>query len=377
MKIQGIKNKSITTLFVFALFFLVLGAGPIQCSKRVSFATQNLYLGADVTRIFQGVQPLELFDTIVETKFIERAVVLADILEKERPDVIGLQEVVKYRIQIPSDFTTAPIPNAVDIIQRDFAGNPFAGDFLDTLMTELEERGTHYKVGLSVTGTDMELPAAISPTDFVDIRLTTYDVILVKDNISIKDSFQKSYEHQFSSNLGGIPLEFTRNYGMLALKKSKNYFYVINTHLEAISPEIKSAQAAELIAYMRGLPSSDPIVLLGDFNSAAVGTGGEDTRDSSAVYETILADGFLDAVKEQRPRDSSSTCCHGEFLLDPEGDPGFLNTGRIDHIFYSSSSSSHFTPKGAKFLGLNEKSASGLWPSDHLGVFVNFEFSGE
>lgn len=371
MKLKSIKNRSIVTLFGCLASFLILGAGPSSCSREVSFVTQNLYLGADVTRILRGVQPIELLQTIVETRFIERAEVLANIIAREKPDILGLQEVAKYRMQIPSDFTENPIANAEDIIERDFSGNPFAGDFLDTLLVALKTRGLNYKIGLSISGTDIEIPVFLSSGDLADIRLTINDVVLVKESISLEDSFHKHYENQFSHSLEGITVEFTRSYGMLALKKKFGQpFYVLHTHLEDISEAIRIEQATELLDFIDTLNSSTPVILLGDFNSAALNTG----TDASLVYEMILARGFSDAVLGLHPEDRSSTCCHREDLRDTEEEPGFLSIGRIDHIFYRSTHSS-VHPKEARILGLGEKSVSGLWPSDHLAVFVEFGLS--
>ena len=96
-------------LFIVALALVV----PVASAKgkhpktKVKVMTRNLYLGADIFRVVEAAQnpdpnlgPLsvpiavaEVFQTMLNTDFWERAEAIADEIAKAKPDVIGLQEV--------------------------------------------------------------------------------------------------------------------------------------------------------------------------------------------------------------------------------------------------------------------------------------------
>ena len=72
----------------------------------------------------------------------------------------------------------------------------------------------------------------------------------------------------------GIPIEFTRGYGIVRVVVKGNPFLFVNTHLEMRSDEasspfrwIQSMQMMELVGILGSLPGNDPIILVGDFNS--------------------------------------------------------------------------------------------------------------
>ena len=71
------------------------GKGPAEVAK-IEVMTQNLYVGANVFRLFAPAPcgPLqsvfELFETVKATNFPERAEAIADIVQRKRPHVIGL-----------------------------------------------------------------------------------------------------------------------------------------------------------------------------------------------------------------------------------------------------------------------------------------------
>ena len=98
---------------------------------KLDVMTQNLYVGADVFRVFEGAPcgPLqsiyEIHKTVQATNFPERAEAIADIVMRQKPHVIGLQEVSLIRSQFPADFATIVdpvsmtfrfLPNAEDVV---------------------------------------------------------------------------------------------------------------------------------------------------------------------------------------------------------------------------------------------------------------------
>ena len=98
-----------------------LRAGPLKV------VTQNLYVGADIFRIFEAQTPedipfvvAEILGTVFATDFPERAEAIADQIARTEPHLIGLQEVSLLRVQSPGDFLIGnPLP-AEDVLRKVF-----------------------------------------------------------------------------------------------------------------------------------------------------------------------------------------------------------------------------------------------------------------
>ncbi len=99
-----------------------------------------------------------------------------------------------------------------------------------------------------------------------------------------------------------------------------------------------------------------PTVLLGDLNSRADGSG-------TPTRANLLAAGFHDAWPEARPHDIGLTCCHGDDLREVGG-PLY---SRIDYVLTRNG----FRAVAAGIVGEEQRDRiSGLWPSDHAGVWA-------
>ncbi len=93
--------------------------------------TQNLYLGSSLGPALEAATPeafvegvARIYATVQYTNFPQRAEAIADEIQENEPDLIGLQEVTKW--------TTGGV-------------NPPPGyDFLAILENDLQARGLHY-----------------------------------------------------------------------------------------------------------------------------------------------------------------------------------------------------------------------------------------
>ena len=108
--------------------------------------TRNLYVGADIFRVVEAdpglILPtiIEVYATVVQTNFGERAEALADEVLLHQPHLIGLQEVSLIRRQFPGDvFDGNPVP-ATDVDM----------DYLQMYLDALAARGLNYTVAASV-----------------------------------------------------------------------------------------------------------------------------------------------------------------------------------------------------------------------------------
>lgn len=324
------------------------GQGP-----KLTVMTQNLYVGFDglsvITALRTGNPGVILpavknaFDAVRASDFHARAKAIADQAARSRPEVIGLQEVSLFRSQDPADFL--PTPNATNV----------EIDFLQILLSALAARGLHYDPVAVIQNADTEVPALRD--DFTccrDIRLTDFEVILARRGVVHVLDVQ---EENFSTNLT-IPLptgSFTTRRGWVAIdaRIHGRVVRIVSTHLEPLSPPVQVAQALELLS--GPAQTTLPLILLGDFNSAADGS-------TTATYGLLTAAGLVDTWNAAHPGDPGPTCCQAADLLNPTS----TLSERIDIVF----TRGEFTVLDSEIVGeeLDDRTPAGLWPSDHAGV---------
>lgn len=371
-------RRFLTTVLALALLMVPLAATAANSNSEhggpngvgpVRAMTYNLYVGADIFRVANPEDPrpipvivAEIMQIVMATDFPERSHAIADQIAKNKPHLIGLQEVSLIRYQSPGDFLDGnPLP-ATDVLY----------DYLDLLLEALADRGLHYEVAGVVENADVELPmfAGLDGDTplFDDIRLTDRDVILAQKGVKTSNVLAANYTNNLIIPIAGIPVEFLRGYVAVDAKIKRSSYRFVNTHLEvyfdAPIPNIQGAQAAELTLVLAA--ETKPIILVGDFNSSP-----EDPPAALPPYWILRGAGYVDAwtrrVGKPRP---GFTCCQDEFLTNEESE---LDE-RIDLIFVRNDTDfpawPDLGPVKARVAGARErdKTPSGLWPSDHAGV---------
>ena len=388
---RAVRAVAIATLAAVATAGSPVAAEAKKRGKppRVTAMTRNLYLGSDLTAALVAPNLVEaseaagqIWRNIQETNFIARAKPLAQEIVDANADAVGLQEVVLVRRDTRGEADGTATP-ATEVVY----------DFLHQLRSELRERGVGYRVASLQTEGDLELPL-----DFVDDgtpngvaydgRLTIRDVILIKDSKRLKFSRERSanYDAAFPVDVppagaGPEDLEILRGYNAVKVVKKqasgrkgggygerrkragKAKFRFVNTHLEAISAFYRAEQASELLA-SGALDHPKQTVLVGDLNSdpddpdvQGPPLSPTPTADAAA-YDAIADAGFVDVGV------TVNTCCHAGDLLDPPPAPF---SSRIDHVLVSPAR----TRIRAGLVGDDPamRTPTGLWPSDHGGVF--------
>ena len=248
-----------------------------------------------------------------------------------------------FRTQVPGDF----------LIGNPQAATEVALDYLALLQSELETRGLDYRVAAITTGTDVEVPSSRG----VDIRLTNRDVILARGDVDITNSQGGNYAVNLEvpvGGTGGLSITFLRGWASVDATIEGQVIRLVSTHLEreADAP-IQALQALELQQIVNGSPH--PVVLVGDFNSRADGSG-------TNTYRLLVEGGFEDAWSQANPGEDRYTCCHADHLLNPAAE---FNQ-RIDLILVQDA----LAAMEAQVVGASPagRTASGLWSSDHAGV---------
>lgn len=334
---------------------LVSAVTPVSASHRpyvrAEVMSQNLYIGADLSRLLVGESPAAILATVQQTDYPSRAVEIAEAIDDFNPDLLGLQEVSLISV-------------------FDSKGNVlFELDYLQILLAALAVEGESYDVASSVTNADVTLP--VDPEAGTFARVVDRDVIIYRTaTTTVSNPKSANFGTNFTVDFGGFPLEFTRGFTSVDANVLGRQFRFVNTHLEVqdapcvtkTGPVIcQEVQAKELVSALAG--GELPTMLVGDFNA----------EPGMAAYKTIADADYTDTWTIRYPYngESGATCCQSEKLLNIESQ---LDQ-RIDHIFIGSGLNSLFTLTTVVGDWEERKTPAGQWYSDHGGPWARLYLS--
>lgn len=359
-----------TTLFLFALLavsamFASSAAAhrwhhghhgsPAAHKPEVKVMTRNMYFGADLTRSIAATTIPELlaanaqiYTNVIHSDIPARARLIAREIARTRPDLVGLQEV--------SQWLSGPLGDPADATTLEY-------DQLASLRFWLAAYGAPYKVVRSQQQISIESPAGAPYNK--DFRLVDRDVILAplwgSPGVSLSNATGANFVNNFSVTTGvGVVIEVKRGWVSVDVNAKGRKFRFVNTHLESFHPGFRAQQAGELVA-PGGAVGSAPgkVVLVGDMNSDP----GQPSPDNLA-FNALLAGGLADTWASANPGDPGFTYGFGELVNDPS--PAGLFHERIDHVM----TKGDVAVTHSRLIGLDpaNRTASGLWPSDHAGL---------
>lgn len=328
------------------------GPGP---GRPITVLTQNLYLGAALEPVLSAT-PAQLpqavaqaFARVQATNFAARAERLADEIAAAHPDLVGLQEVALYRRQSPGDAINGGTTPATTVVL----------DFLGILRDSLAARGLSYAPVATRSGLDLEAPmltgtGPMGPT-YDDLRFTDRDVILASGAVTTVHPSAADYITKASVTTGGMTIFIPRGWTSVEMSVGGSVIRIVNTHLEIeAAAQVQEAQAQELIDLLT--PETHPVLLLGDFNSAA-------NVLTTRSYGLLTTAGFHDAWAERYPTDSGLSCCQASDLLNTTS----TLDQRVDFVLWRGPVVG-VTRVDVIGAAQADRTTSGLWPSDHAGV---------
>lgn len=377
-------------LGVLALVAPIASASPWD-QPRITAMTRNLYLGADIFRLVEAAENpasipyvvAEVYQTMLYTNFWARAEAIADEMARNKPDVIGLQEVSTFYIQTPGDFMDGNPKQAETVVI----------DFYLVLDAALKARGMKYQA-FKVTNADVELPMfdPSSSTYLSDVRLVDHDYILIRKGHPATEVLAGNYHTNVGLEIGGRYVEFIRGYLAVDVEVRGNPYRFVNTHLEVNSSPgsvfriVQSYQMLELLAALKILDrcGSKPVIMVGDFNSSPVDVPGfgyhpvyERWLPYIPPYRLATAAGYRDSWLLQSSYDEGYTSGFDEYVSDPTAQL----TTRIDLIFLDRKKDLAVQKVSCDLVGeevtdmIPNPAYPGeyLWPSDHAGVVANIQ----
>lgn len=352
-------------------------------SPDLVIMTQNIGPGTNVDPILYATDPstipflaAEAWATLQASDMPGRALAVAALIDADRPALVGLQEVTLYRIQHPSDAIVGGTTPATTVLY----------DYLQLLLDALHARGAEYRVAVEVTETDAEVPmytgGGLEAPTFDDVRYTDRDVILVRGDLVASHARGALYRARLPFQIGGKEAAVVRGWGSVDVTLGGRTVRFFSTHLEdQHNPPIQLAQAEELAQLVHASPY--PAVVVGDLNSAA-------NVYQTETYGFLTGAGKLaDAWPLANPGVAGLTCCHPDALNESDWSSAFDQ--RLDLVLLGNARSSAPASAArqvrwkdwddsalqASVVGLDaaDRTASGLWASDHAGVVARLRLA--
>ena len=332
-----------------------MGSAEAKDKRELTVMTQNLYLGSSLNPALQATTPPQFVGAVAQiygtalfvTDFESRSEAIAETIQEERPDLIGLQEVSRW-----TAFRTT--------------GGALPGvDFLDVLQQDLEDLGLDYEVAsvsenAKIGPAPLAFPSlgCVNPTlPDCAVMLEDRDVILVNADtpeLEWSNPQDGSFDAQQTFAVPGSSQAYSFDRGWASIDGTfeGKEFRFVNTHLEV--EDFAAKQEAQAREFLAGPANTEgAVIATGDFNSAADGS-------TTTSYADLTESWFKDAWWTN-PGDPGYTCCQVSALNNPES----RLRSRIDLIL------THGPARtlSAEVVGEEPFQATApLWPSDHAGV---------
>jgi endonuclease/exonuclease/phosphatase family metal-dependent hydrolase len=333
-----------------------LAGGP-----GITVMTQNLYLGADLDALLNAETPADLavpFQQLMITSAgdMGRMQQIAMQIAQRAPHLVGLQEVTRYI------FDYGPAADTLDYIE-----------VLQAYLNYFYAQGLSAHTYQVVRQDLAEAPTQTIPlpTGTINVTYQDGDAVLIRDDVPFTDPTLVKYDAQQTLVVGGT--SFTNYHGYIAVTADVGGVPVrfVNTHLEVqMFSEVQVAQAAQLIDDLAD--ETLPVIMVGDFNSAANHDAPEDQKSPS--YHMFRNAGYTDTWLREPHSVSGVTCCQAPDLLN---DVSQLSQ-RLDLVLVRWKTAGFGGQSWADVVGeeqadritVNDAVVGEvtLWPSDHAAV---------
>jgi hypothetical protein len=384
---------------LIALLLALAGGSSAPLAKtggfELSVMTRNQYFGGDLIAVAAAPDAASFIAAaravlleMAANNFPERAQALAREIADRRPHIVALQEVAQLKLN--------------DVV----TGQPPFVDQLSLTLDALKALGASYVAVASVRNLTVALPVDLSGDGEADsfVSFMDRDVILARKDI-VDAGFVAPAPlsavcplpsdggpgcnflnvAQASTPLGVITLD--RGFVGVDVTLGGRTFRIVNVHLEVeslsaspMAPFYQAAQATELKAVLDATSAGVSLIVTGDINSTPVDPRFPDPQNGPLVrpfqqfvegvdlYGTPTSGGpYLDTWRLRPGSPAGYTCCDDNLMSD-----SLALRERKDVMF------TRDVPLGlrANVFGIDpeDRTPSGLWPSDHAGLLVRFAF---
>jgi hypothetical protein len=355
------------SLLVVVVAGALFGTASAYGDGSTTVMTQNLYQGTEFRHFaaLAGTTPTPEqlvaattadYLTYLQTNFKARAAQIAGTIAREKPSLVGFQEVATWHA------------GAFDPTHPFTLQGPVTEDFTQELLEALSARGQHYAlVSPQPTNFTLAFPVLAPPTfnSVISVGMVESGEIIARTDLPagmFTVSHPRTGTYAAKVELGNplVPTEpfvFTNSWQSVDVKVPGKSFRFITTHLDALDPSgtISGFQAKELLA--GPAKTTLPVIVSGDMNSGP--------KTAPNAYNTLagaLTDTWVAAGLGEPPL----TCCHlaNEDLVN---NPNDVYTEDLDHVFTRGA----LKIKNEFLVGNTPASPPPepfLWPSDHAGM---------
>ncbi len=389
------------------LFFFSFLADPVAAAKvartaSIKVMTQNQYLGAPIEQFFGITDPvafnaglISALQTVAANKPAERMKALAKEITKERPEIVGLNEVEEFRCSdsVHTQGVGCSDPSIVDA----FTNQSSVDVFTDHLQLTLADLNGTYVEAAQVVNLSVIIPFQINGVT-AQLTVVDRDVILAREDVQTTpvdfgclnaSADGCNYTAALPVTTPFVTIIVPRGFvGVDTAIDGRNY-RLVTTHPEIQHPDptnpasqfFQAAQAFELLQILLNTtPLDRSLIVLGDMNSdpAEADIPGPlplpvpFNAGIVTPYHQFVEAGFTD-IWEFRPGNApGATCCQAEDLSNRRS----ALDQRIDMIF------SLDVPEKVKQVRVVGDKASDktrppgprLWPSDHATLTGELQF---
>lgn len=346
----------------------------IRSADPIVVMSRNLYLGADIDILLEPGADLPaavatVLGQVARTDFRARAAELAREIHAAQPHAVGLQEVVTYDMFLSAG-NPFPTPPLIPFVPPPGSGLPdLSVDYLPTLLAELNALGSPYDVAVYQPMLGFPLPIGEVAGLTLYVHYQDAGAIIVRQDVGFENAAGFHFADLTMLNLAGFTFPRTLGWVRADVTIGDRAIRFASAHLEnQSSVAVQESQATELAGALRSSPL--PVILVGDFNSAANHDAPADRKTGS--YRILRQSGLADLwLREPHSNRNGNTCCHDP-LLDNAVQ---AMDQRLDIIFARFTGGSFGGRSAMEIVGRDDGRFTHslgytLWPSDHAGVIA-------
>jgi len=270
------------------------------------------------------------------TRFPERAAAIASLLARERPHLVGLQEVARWS-------ATPVSPNGSLGEERTVV------DFLPVLLTALDDAGCPFDAHV----VNENFAGAMPVSNVEWMGLVGANATLVRRDAGVEvltgETSTLSAGYEVVTGIDAVRFPIARSSGSIDVRVEGSPLRFVNVHTEAYDAGVRDAQRDEVLS--RCERAESPVVLVGDFNASPAVVG--------------VRAPWVDAWSTG----AGPGATHGQ-APDLANERSMLRE-RIDYVFVRDARVVACHRIGHR--PADRSMPHRLWPSDHAGVVADLE----
>lgn len=316
-----------------------------QTTDALRVVTYNVDPGSRLAPLLAAASPQALpaamsqvWAEVQASDVAGRAWALARQIAAVGPDVVGIQDAAVWTVN----------------------GAP-RYDFVQLLQHDLRLRGERYLVAAREAVNVVQLPdAAGEQIDFADQTVILVDQGIADRGFVVRGRAGGTFAARREIAVGGpggLAIAAPGTWACVTLVNTQDFDHtirIVTAQLDPLDPAVNAAQGAELLA--GPARTSLPVVVAGDFGLPAGGAG---------AYPEMLQGGFNDTWLRLHAADPGLTS------LEPDlRDPARALQVRTDLVFLKTGEDMSDTNTALLGTGSGDRTAAGLWASDHAGVLA-------